>query len=109
MDTKEALNIIKTKIKCIEIEHPVLDGYEMECGECEYKLSIKEQKEALENSINALEKHIPKKPKNLKSILDFSGRYYTSSGDCPTCGAEERYKSMLFCDKCGQKLDWGEE
>lgn len=29
-------------------------------------------------AMNALHKQIPKKPKNIKTILDFSGRYYTT-------------------------------
>ena len=45
----------------------------------------------------------------MKSIPDFSGRYYTTKGDCPICGAEGLYRSSLYCNKCGQKLDWGEE
>ncbi|RGK95245.1 hypothetical protein DXC87_02190 [Blautia obeum] len=52
------------------------------------------------------EKQIPKKPKNMKSIFDFSGRYYTTKGECPTCSAEGVYRSSLYCNKCGQKLDW---
>ena len=39
------------------------------------------------------EKQISKKPKNMKSIPDFSGRYYTTKGDCPICGAEGLYRS----------------
>lgn len=52
------------------------------------------------------EKQIPKKPKNMRSILDFSGNCYTSKGDCPNCGRENLYKSDIYCNKCGQKLDW---
>ena len=36
----------------------------------------------------ASEKQIPIKPNNIKSILDFSGRYYTTKGDCPVCNRE---------------------
>lgn len=57
----------------------------------------------------ALKKQIPMKPNNIKSILDFSGRYYTTKGDCPVCNREGLYKSDFYCNKCGQKLDWGEE
>lgn len=55
----------------------------------------------------ALKKQIPMKPNNVKSILDFSGRYYTVKGDCPVCNSEGLYKSDFYCNKCGQKLDWG--
>lgn len=57
-------------------------------------------------AMNALHKQIPKKPKNIKTILDFSGRYYTTKGDCPVCNRDGLYKSDFYCNKCGQKLDW---
>jgi transcription elongation factor Elf1 len=41
--------------------------------------------------------------------FDFSGRYYTTKGNCPVCNSEGLYKSDFYCNKCGQKLDWGEE
>ena len=53
----------------------------------------------------ALEKQIPKKITNMKSILDFSRNYYTSRGNCPCCG-EGLNRTFIYCDKCGQKLDW---
>ena len=37
--------------------------------------------EARQEAIKALEKQIPKKPNNMKSILDFSGRYYTDKNE----------------------------
>lgn len=52
-------------------------------------------------AMNALHKQIPKKPKNIKTILDFSGRYYTTKGDCPVCNREGLYKSDFYCNKCG--------
>ena len=58
-------------------------------------------------AIKALEKQIPKKITNMKYILDFSGRYYTTKGNCPVCNREGLYKSDFYCNKCGQKLDWG--
>lgn len=61
--------------------------------------------EARQEAIKALEKQIPKKPNNIKSILDFSGNYYSSRGDCPCCG-EGLNRFFIYCDKCGQKLDW---
>lgn len=64
---------------------------------------------ACDSGAKASEKQIPMKPNNIKSILDFSGRYYTTKGDCPVCNREGLYKSDFYCNKCGQKLDWGEE
>lgn len=70
---------------------------------------IVEYREALELAVKALEKQTPMKPNNIKSIFDFSGRYYTTEGNCPVCNREGLYKSDFYCNKCGQKLDWGEE
>lgn len=64
---------------------------------------------ACDVGIKTLEKQIPRKPNNIKSIFDFSGRYYTTKGNCPVCNREGLYKSDFYCNKCGQKLDWGEE
>ena len=64
---------------------------------------------ACDSGAKALEKQIPCKPNNIKSILDFSGRYYTTKGNCPACNREGLYKSDFYCNKCGQKLDCGEE
>lgn len=64
---------------------------------------------ACDSGAKALEKQVPRKPNNIKSIFDFSGRYYTTKGDCPVCNREGLYKSDFYCNKCGQKLDWSEE
>ncbi len=66
-------------------------------------------REALELAVKALEKQPPMAPNNTRTILDFSGRYCITKGDCPVCNIEELYKSDFYCNKCGQKLDWGEE
>lgn len=63
-------------------------------------------KKALVLAIQALRKQIPMKPNNIKDILDFSGKYYTTRGDCPVCGRERVFISDSYCDNCGQKLDW---
>ena len=70
-------------------------------GNCTYEVRM--------GAIKALKKQISMKPNNIKSILDFSGRYYTTKGNCPVCNREGLYKSDFYCNKCGQKLDWGEE
>lgn len=70
-------------------------------GKCTYEVRM--------GAIKALEKQIPMKPNNIKSIFDFSSRYYTTKGNCPVCNREELYKSDLYCNKCGQKLDWSKE
>jgi rRNA maturation endonuclease Nob1 len=53
-------------------------------------------------AISALEKQIPKKPKD----------YPLSDGQCPTCNAVFDYDwkpKSKFCQNCGQRLDWGDE
>ena len=69
-------------------------------GNCTYEVRM--------GAIKALKKQIPMKPNNIKSIFDFSGRYYTTKGNCPVCNSEGLYKSDFYCNKCGQKLDWEE-
>lgn len=67
---------------------------------------IIEYREALELAVKALEKQTPMTPNNARTILDFSGRYYTKKGNCPACNSEGLYKADIYCNKCGQKLDW---
>lgn len=67
-------------------------------GNCTYEVRM--------GAIKALKKQIPMKPNNIKSIFDFSGRYYTTKGNCPVCNSEGLYKSDFYCNKCGQRLDW---
>lgn len=67
---------------------------------------IIEYREALELAVKALENQTPMKPNNMKTIFDFSGRYYTTKGNCPVCNSEGLYKADFYCNKCGQRLDW---
>lgn len=67
-------------------------------GNCTYEVRMA--------AIKALRKQIPMKPNNIKDILDFSGKYYTTRGDCPVCGRERVFISDSYCLNCGQKLDW---
>ena len=61
------------------------------------------QKEVMQVTIEALEKQIPKKP-----------RFYAHNYYCTECGNlvgnnEFKWQRFLYCDKCGQALDWSEE
>lgn len=69
---------------------------------------IIEYREELELAVKALQKQIPMTPNDMRTIFDFSGRYYTTKGNCPVCNREGLYKSDFYCNKCGQKLDWSE-
>lgn len=61
--------------------------------------------EVRQRAIEALRKQISMKPNNMKSIIDFSRYYYTLRGNCPCCG-EGLNRSFIYCNKCGQKLNW---
>ena len=78
----------------------------LSCVKSQSNLAVLNYKKALVLAIEALRKQVPMKPNNIKDIIDFSGKYYTSKGDCPMCGRERVSKSDLYCDKCGQKFDW---
>lgn len=94
--TEKAINILQERIGLIK-------KYGRSVPE------IIEYREALELAVKALKKQIPMRPNNVQTIFDFSGRYCTTKGNCPVCNIEELYKSDFYCNKCGQKLDWGEE
>lgn len=91
MKTKEAIETIKIAIAEVEWDYPM-----------DYTV-------AFEEAITALEKQIPKKPK------EYEDKYYA----CPNCGNVtmmkwERYPDRLmdksnglpYCLGCGQRLDW---
>ena len=67
-----------------------------------YKSFPKDVDDACDMAINALEKQIPKKPKDR-----YKTRYIWDSAYCPicNCGITARWS---YCQCCGQKLDFGE-
>lgn len=65
-----------------------------------------------QKAIKALEKQIPRKPIDKTKLDDTASRAYENCNIivCPTCGGRLKLKSKgNYCDKCGQKLDWGKE
>lgn len=80
--------------------------YFLRPGKCFKYMDQRGEEWACDFGTKALEKQIPMKPNNIKSIFDFSGRYYTTKGNCPVCNREGLYKSDFYCNKCGQRLDW---
>lgn len=67
---------------------------------------------ACDSGAKALEKQIPRKPINKTKPDDTASRAYENCNIivCPTCGGRLKLKSKgNYCDKCGQKLKWGEE
>lgn len=75
MKPEESVKILQERIDLIE-----QDWSDM--------ADLVEYQKALERAVKALEKQIPMKPNSIKSILDFSGRYYTTKGNCPVCNRE---------------------
>ena len=53
-----------------------------------------------DTAISALEKQIPKKP-----CIPFDS--IRQEYECPKC-PHTVYKTQLYCDKCGQALDWSD-
>ena len=79
----------------------VLDsGFGTHHGESD--LVYRNRKMYAELAINALEKKIPKKPKDR-----YKTRYVWHSAYCPicNCGITARW---VYCQCCGQKLDWSD-
>lgn len=77
----------------------------------------------LDMAIEALEKQIPKKPKQ-SGVTDMKGVFHPTNGIsgvpydlCPNCQTNlctdgffgRNKKSMKYCENCGQKLRWSEE
>ena len=119
MTENEAINIIFAQAECETKEH-ICDKYK--CDECELLYmqgTVEEHREALQMAINSLseiqqyraigtieefkalkEKNVAKKP-----------RFYAHNYYCTECGNlvgnnEFEWQRFLYCDKCGQKLDW---
>lgn len=53
-------------------------------------------------AIEALEKQIPKKAKNITTTV------YYKQGRCPNCNALLKNTINIFCPDCGQALDWSD-
>ena len=117
MTESEAKGFVQGKLDCMnkcnvfEREH----SYNTDlCDNCEYCYSqgkFGEQKEAFQIAINALEKHIPKKP-----YIQQDDRN-NDCLECPSCDSfigyeydcrDEHYQ-INYCPCCGQAIDWSDE
>lgn len=106
MDKKEA-------IKELKFEKNISAGVMEQLGITKALREIvaiqqKKRTRTYDTAIEALEKQIPIKMKDMRVVNDFSGRYYTCIGTCPICGEENIYRNSNYCHKCGQALDWEE-
>ena len=99
MKSEEAIEILQKHIDLIKQDWPHMPD-------------LVEYQKALERSVKALEKQIPRKVNNLSEIyFDFGvgkkikvGAY----GNCPNCNYSINAVSK-YCTRCGQKLDWREK
>ena len=87
MTESEAVEKLKNMLLFMQIE----DEY----NDCKF---TEDDYKANEMAINALEKQIPKKPKE-RDCIGFNTLV------CPVCKGE-LYLYEPYCDNCGQKLDW---
>ena len=101
MTESESKDIIQGKLDCMK----KCDTFDClnsdDCDECNYcyaQGTFGEQKEAFEIAIKALEKQIPKKPKE-KDCIGFN------TLACPECKMA-LYLYEPYCDNCGQAIDW---
>jgi predicted SprT family Zn-dependent metalloprotease len=70
---------------------------------------------ALVVAVNALEKQIPKNPTRM-DCKAYNGYVRYADYYCPVCGKQQKRKfngkrmnDGWFCERCGQKLIWGNE
>lgn len=101
MAEREAKDIIQGKLDCMK-KCDTFDCLKSDdCDECDYcyaQGTFEEQKEAFQIAIQALEKQIPKKPKE-KDCIGFN------TLACPECKMA-LYSYEPYCDNCGQAIDW---
>ncbi len=68
----------------------------------------KELQNAIEIAVPTLEKQLARKPLEIRNKHDFQGNVILKDGYCPNC-KHEMSNAYLFCNKCGQAVDWGNE
>ena len=116
MDVKEALGKLKcrrkiafdvmTKLGETKLSKHIADVEDEEAGRI-YNIAIEELL-MYGLAAEALERHIPKEPKQKETIVNTSERHYLTRYICPRCD-EEICKGDYFCKKCGQALNWEEQ
>lgn len=84
------------RLKCMRLFMQIEDDR----NDCKF---LEDDYIANDMAIKALEKQIPKKPK-----------FYAHNYHCANCATivgnnEFKWQRFLYCDKCGQKLDWSDE
>ena len=99
MKPEEAIEILQKRIDLIKQDWTHMPG-------------LVEYQKALKLAIKALKKQIPRRPIDKTKPDDTASKAYENCHIivCPTCGGRLKLKPKgNYCDKCGQKLDWGKE
>lgn len=108
MTYEEAIKIMENEKQCVIRA----ENCNRNCAECDLLMPAKEIIEAYKITKTAIEKQIPKKPKN------FLRNMHTQEYLCPLCktriiskingefiaGSKDKY-----CSHCGQAIDWNGE
>lgn len=102
-----------TKEQAIKLLSKDTSGFEIHILEVELKDYDKvtdKIQEAMDMGIEALEKQIAKKPKNIKVLGEpfFEDEVIVKYGDCAICGFDVHSDISEYCPNCGQKIDWSE-
>lgn len=76
----------------------------------EHNSLYKNRKMYAELAIEALEKQIPKIPKNIKVLGEpfFEDEVIVKYGDCAICGFDVHSDISEYCPNCGNRIDWSE-
>lgn len=104
MDVKEAKDILS------DMRDQHLCFLESSESKDEWQKNYLKEAWACDFGAKSLEKQIPRKPIDKTKPDDTASLAYENCNIvvCPTCGGRLKLKSKgKYCDKCGQKLDWG--
>ena len=65
--------------------------------------------EEVQMCIEALEKQVPKKPKDIVTLEEpFDDEVNVKMGNCAICGYDVHSDISEYCPNCGRKQDWSE-
>lgn len=117
MTDSEAIEKLRAYHKCqrLQVKGIYEDCNEKLCDNCDLcyaQGNAGEHIKSIEIAIQALEKRIPKQPINKTRPDDYASLAYENCNIvvCPACSGRLKLKSKgKYCDKCGQKLDWGDK
>lgn len=68
-----------------------------------------EEHEARDLAVDALKKQDPKKPVPVGGFYVDGHRIFATGFHCPTCEAHLYIGEVIYCPRCGQKLDWKQQ